>query len=257
MEKKVIIISGSSKGIGYGLAEYFLDKGHSIVVNGRDEDKLNQAIDKLNKQYQNVVGLPGDISHENTHIALLKLAKSEFGKVDIYINNAGIPQGHKLFSELDIQKIKDLIDINLKGLMIGSHVAINFMKEQGFGKIFNLEGFGSDGRTLKKLTLYGTSKRAIQYFNTSLAKELEGENIQIGSINPGMVRTDFIKVSMEKGDEKEQKQFEKVKRIMAEDLETVIPVIAPKILNSRKNNDRIKFLSSSKLFIKILKMIFS
>lgn len=86
---------------------------------------------------------------------------------------------------------------------------------------------------------------------------MDGENIQIGSINPGMVRTDFIKVSMEKGDEKEQKQFEKVKRIMAEDLDTVIPVIAPKILQSKKNNDRIKFLTGPKLFFKILKMIIS
>ena len=62
---------------------------------------------------------------------------------------------------------------------------------------------------------------------------------------------------MEEGDEKQQKQFEKVKRILAEDLDTVIPYIAPRILNSKKNNDRIKFLSGGKLFIKILKMIFS
>jgi len=228
-----------------------------LILNGRNEASLSSALKELRLIHPEVYGLAGDTSQEITHKALLKLAYDHFGKVDIYINNAGIPQDHKAFIDLDSKLINKLISINVSGLLIGTKTAANSMLKQGFGLILNMEGFGSDGRTLDKLTLYGTSKRAVNYFNSSMIKELKGSCVRLGSINPGMVRTDFLNISMENTSEKEKKQFEKVKRIMAEDPETVVPVLVRRILQNKKAFARISYLSPCKLFIKIIKIIFS
>jgi short-subunit dehydrogenase len=257
MISRSIVITGSSRGIGFGLAKYFLQLGHKIIINGRSENHVKKALQELKKISSSVQGIAGDVTKEITHKALISLCVDHFGSVDIYINNAGIPQDNKSFIKLKNTSIEDLIYTNIFGLMIGTKTAVNFMTTQGFGKIFNMEGFGSDGRILNKLTLYGTSKRAVNYFTKSISNELKSSSIQIGTLNPGMVKTDFLEISMSDSSEAEKKQFEKVKRIMAENVETVVPVLADKILKSTKNYDRIKFLGPGKLFIKILKLILS
>jgi short-subunit dehydrogenase len=140
--------------------------------------------------------------------------------------------------------------------MLGTQSAIKFMTRQGFGKIFNMEGFGSDGRMMNKLTLYGTTKRAVNYFTKSVSKEIDGVGVQIGILSPGMVRTDFLNSATDTRSPKETKQFKKVYDILAEDVDVVTGFLAPRILKSKKNYDRIEFLTKGKLMLKIGKMMF-
>jgi len=254
---KTIIITGSTRGIGHGLAKEFLSKGHQVVINGRSRDKVEEAIKELEQEGGEVCGMAGSTAEMETHQNLVDLAVKTYGKVDYYINNAGIPNPHKHFTDLDQEDVKSLIDTNIYGLMIGTSVAANHMMKQGSGKVFNMEGFGSDGRMREKLTLYGTSKRAVSYFTKSISKEVNDKGIQIGVISPGMVRTDLIDQSMQFGSEKEKKQFEKVYRILAEDVDVVTEFLVKGMLKSKKNYDRISFLSGTRLMFKIIRMMFS
>ena len=212
---------------------------------------------ELRKLGGDVSGVAGSVNDEKTHVDLFEHAVKIFGKVDIWINNAGIPQPHMLFAKLDHKDIKNLVDTNIYGLMLGTTIAANFMVKQGFGKIFNMEGFGSDGRTMKNLTLYGTSKRAVNYFTKSIAKEVKGGPVQIGVISPGMVRTEFLDQSMKSGTPEEKKQFDKVYRILAEDVDVVTKYLVSHLLNSSKNYDRISFLSGTRLMFKIIRLMLS
>lgn len=256
MDKKTIVITGSTRGIGYGLALKLMEEGHQLVLNGTRQDVLEKKLETLQKQGHEVTGVAGDIREEACIRDLIRLADERFGKIDIWINNAGIPQSQKLFYELDSSEIEDLVSVNILASMLGTKAAILYFRKQGFGKIFNMEGFGSDGRMINKLTLYGTSKRAINYYTKSISREMKGEGIQIGIISPGMVRTDFISGAMSTGSPEEQAKNKKVFDILAEDVETVTSFLAPRILASKKQYDRIDFLTKRRLIPKIFKLIF-
>jgi len=252
-----VIITGSTRGIGLGMAKEFLDRGHQVVINGRKKDKVDEVVKVLAQDGADVCGLAGSTAESETHQHLIDLAVKTYGKVDFYINNAGIPNPHKPYKDLDKKDVKSLLDTNVYGLMIGTSIAVNHMLKQGSGKIFNMEGFGSDGRMRENLTLYGTSKRAVNYFSKSLSRELKDSDIQIGTINPGMVRTDLIDQSMEFGTAKEKRQFEKVYRILAEDVDVVTKFLVEHLLRSKKNYDKISFLSGTKLMFKIIRLMIS
>jgi len=255
MNKKTIIITGSTRGIGLGLAREFLTLGHNVVINGRSKVKVDELVLELHKINPGILGVAGSVVEEETHQRLISKAIKEFGRVDIWINNAGIPQPHKRIVDLETSHFNQLIEINIVGSIIGSKVAANAMMKQGSGRIFNLEGFGSDGRLMDKLTLYGTSKRAINYFTKSIANELKDSPVQIGIIQPGMVRTEFLNINMDASSEAEMKQFEKVKKFLAEDVDIVTKAIAPRILSCRKNYERVEFLSKFQMMGKVFRML--
>ena len=256
MEVKTIVVTGSTRGIGHGLAKEFLKKGQQVIINGRNEEQVNHAVEELQKYGSEVIGISGDVTHEGTFNKLFDQAISEFGKIDIWINNAGIPQTQKYFYELEPSEIVHLNSVNITSLMLGTHAAIRFFRQQGFGKVFNMEGFGSDGRMMDKLSLYGTSKRAVNYFTKSVSREVKEKEIQVGILSPGMVRTDFLTGAMASGNEDEQKRNKKVFDILAEDVDVVTEFLSHKVLISHKKYDRIEYLTMRRLLPKLLKLMF-
>src|SRR5688572_12468419 len=88
---KTIVITGSTKGIGYGLAEEFLKRGHNVIVSGRKQDSLDKAVATLSAKHKDhVEGCLCDVTKFEDHEKLFAFAKEKFGRVDIWINNAGI-----------------------------------------------------------------------------------------------------------------------------------------------------------------------
>ena len=244
---KTIVITGSTKGIGFGLAHEFLKKGHQVVINGRTEKSIKTTSDQLSEFQEQIFAVHGDISSHDFLAELYNKTINHFGKVDIWINNAGLTNQYKQAWEIDFKNLKNVLDVNIYGTITGTIVAYNHMKNQGFGKIFNLEGLGSDGRMINKLSIYGTSKRAVNYFTKAFSKEIKDSNVQIGVIQPGMVVTDLLLETIKDGSEKEVAQFKKVVNILGDRVEVVTPWISNKILESRKNYDKIKYSSIWKI----------
>ena len=149
---KVAVITGSTRGIGLGLAVEFLKRGCPVVISGRSKDKLAKEVERLGERYgsDKVAGQPCDVTDVSQVQTLWNAAKKKFGRVDIWINNAGITHTTKLFVELDPGEIRPVIDTNITGLIYGSHVALRGMMKQGYGQIYNLLGHGSDDR--KRIT---------------------------------------------------------------------------------------------------------
>lgn len=255
MERKTIVITGSTRGIGYGLSREFLKRGHQILLNGRDEVAVSKTRAELKKLGPHIASVAGDIQDENTFQELIDQAVSNFGKIDIWINNAGIPQDQNYFFNLSREDIKRLVSVNITSLMLGTWSAIRFFKSQGFGKVFNMEGFGSDGRMMDKLSLYGTSKRAVQYFTKSVSKEVKDKSIQVGVLSPGMVRTDFLMHGMATINEAEKERNRKVFDILAEDVDVVAEFLVSSLLVSTKKYDRIEFLTKRRMIPKVLKLM--
>ena len=246
---KTIIITGSTRGIGFGLAEDFLQLGHQVVISGRSRDSVDRVVEKLADQHSpdRVGGFPCDMRDYQRVESLWMYGKERFGEIDIWINNAGIGQSQTDFWDLDIHLIHDLVDTNITGAMFGAKVALAGFREQGRGALYNMEGLGSDGRQVEGLTLYGTSKRALNYLTDNLASEVKGTGVIVGALSPGMVLTDFILGRYEGKDPSEWESAKKIFNILADKVETVTPFLVEKILQNDKNGARIKWLTTPKV----------
>ena len=248
---KTVIITGSTRGIGYGLAEEFLAQGCQVTICGRNETTLETAYQNLAQKYsrENLLGITCDVSNFNDVENLWNQTINRFQKVDIWINNAGINISRLPVWEHNINDIQTIINTNLIGSIYGIKVAITNMKKQGFGAVYLMEGSGSDGMKLKNYALYGTTKYAIRFLKESLLQEIDDSNIIIGAISPGIVLTDLL-TGKENKTKEQQEAWEKAKKvlnILADKVETVTPYLAEKILANQKNGVRIAWLTIPKV----------
>ncbi|MBN2106064.1 MAG: SDR family oxidoreductase, partial [Deltaproteobacteria bacterium] len=141
-----VVVTGSSKGIGLGLAKEFLKKGSSVMFSSFAKAEMEQEYETAAAEFGNdrVACCHCDMTDFAQVQALWDAAVRAFGKVDIWMNNAGIANTTRLFWELETREIPRVVSTNMAGVMYGSHVAITGMLAQGFGAIYNSEGFGSD-----------------------------------------------------------------------------------------------------------------
>jgi NAD(P)-dependent dehydrogenase (short-subunit alcohol dehydrogenase family) len=250
---KKIVITGSSRGIGYGLAREFLHRGHQVVISGRSAERLELARNRLKEETGNEA-IDTVVCDVTDPAAVQKLCDtaSSGGKIDIWINNAGMGQGTRPFEALDPEDIRAILDINLKGMMAGCQAALAHMQSTGSGAIYNMEGFGSDGRKMKNMTVYGTTKYAIDYFTRSLALETEGTNVIIGGLSPGMVVTDML-VGPVSTDTPINREAVKIFHILADQVEPVCRYLVDRILKNRKNGVVIKWLTGRKIMMRFMK----
>jgi len=205
---KTVVITGSTRGIGFGLACCFLDRGHNVVLNGSSPDSTRKAMEQLHSYREHLTAVSVDISSREGIIHLYDEAVSHFGRVDIWINNAGI--GHEMRNawEVDSYELSQVLRVNIDGVVSGTIIPFLRMKEQGGGKIFNMEGLGSDGFMLDGMTIYGTTKSAVTYFTRSFAHEPRGTSVQIGTLSPGMVATDMLRRTVSDGSPESLKKKE-------------------------------------------------
>lgn len=250
---KIIVITGSTRGIGYGLADAFLDLGQAVVVSGRGQPGVEVASDSLSRKHQGatILGQPCDVTQAEQVQALWDAAEAHFGRVDIWINNAGVSQTLGDIRQLPPEQMATIVETNILGTLYGSRVALNGMIEQGFGALYNMEGLGSNGRKQAGIALYGTTKYAIRYLNEALEMETRDSPVLVGALSPGMVVTDLLTDPYADRPE----QWEKDKRILnilSDRVETVTPWMAREILANEKHGARINWNRRGRLLVRFL-----
>ena len=242
-----VVITGGTRGIGKALAEAFLRKGCHVTLTGRDRAVAEKVAGELISRSDNPAcrGLPCEVTRMKDLQQLWNTA-SALQQVDIWINNAGINHPSDPLDRIDPEKIREVLDVNITGTVWGTHTAFRGMKSQGSGFIYNMEGFGSDGRTLQGISIYGTSKRAVRYFTRSMEKELKDSPVRIGSISPGMVVTDLLVSPLQEQNERKDQAL-KIFHILADRPERVAPWLATRILRNTKHGKRIAWLTGRKI----------
>lgn len=255
---KVIIITGSTRGIGFGLADAFLTSGCRVVVSGRSSQSVEKAVRQLAEKHsaESILGQPCDVTDFAQTQALWDAAHRQFGRVDVWINNAGLSNQQAKFWKQPADQIEVVVKTNLIGVMNGAKVALAGMLAQGFGALYNMEGLGSDGRKVDGLTLYGTTKYGLRYLNQSLAKEVDGTSVIVGALSPGMVVTDLLLGQNEQSPE-EWGKAKRIFNILADKPETVTPWLAQRVLENTRNGASIQWLTQGKIIRRFLTAPFS
>lgn len=249
---KTVVITGSARGLGFGMAKVFRTNGLNVVLSDLNEDKLLKAKEELVTTIRNDASVEYKVCDvtSSSHISnLINYTKQKFNNIDIWINNAGVNQPDKPIWELSEAEIALVLDVDLKGAILGSKLALNAMKEQDSGAIYNIEGYGSNDAMMTGLSMYGTSKRAITYFTEALAKEVKDKslNVIIGRLSPGIMITDFITTALGDKDYIElPEKTKKVYNILGDYPDVVANFLVNKMLTNTKNNAHIEWLTNGK-----------
>jgi NAD(P)-dependent dehydrogenase (short-subunit alcohol dehydrogenase family) len=243
-----VVITGSTKGIGYGMAREFLRRGHDVVISSRGEAAVTKAAADLSAEFpgRRVVGECCDVANYDDVERLWGKSAEALGKVDIWINNAGRDGLKMPFFALPKDDYMLTVQTNVVGLLNCNRIVIPEMYKQGGGAIFNMEGFGSNGQTRPTTGVYGMTKYALRYFTKAISKELDKTPVRMGYLSPGIVVTDMLVPPPDKRGEGWE-QTKKIMNILADTVDTVCPFLVDGILNSQKNGDAIRWLTPGKV----------
>ncbi len=251
MNEQTIVITGSTRGIGRGLAAEFLRRGHEVVVSSRSQAAVDAAVAELGPR-GSVFGQACDVRSLAANQALWDAAIDRFGRVDIWICNAAVATDCRFFGEQPGEHIAATLDTNLAGTMYGTRVALAGMRQQGGGRIYTLEGFGSNDMLSPGLTTYGTTKRAIRYFTAAIARECAGSPVLVGSLSPGMVPTDLLLYSSRGEDAAAWTRARRIMNILGDPIEVVTPWLVEQALANRAQGSRITWLTRGRALRKFL-----
>jgi NAD(P)-dependent dehydrogenase (short-subunit alcohol dehydrogenase family) len=252
-----IVITGSTSGIGFGLADAFLARNCAVVISGHSQVNLDKAYGILAGKHDksHILAYLCDVSHYDEVQGLWNAAMERFGRIDVWINNAGAGHPETLVRDYSREMIDKLVAANVTGALYGLNVASKGMMQQGSGSIYNMEGLGSSGPVIKGLALYSATKSALAFLTTAAAKEAEGTPIIVGGLRPGMVATKLITGQYE-GHPEEWKRVQRIFNILSDRVETVTPWLVNRMLSNKKNGTRIQWLSRSKVILRFLESPF-
>lgn len=233
MDKKVIIITGASSGIGEATAYKLSKEGHSLVLAARRKEKLIALKENLKSYNNEVIIHQTDVTNKNEVNSLVKNTISEFGKVDVLINNAGIMP----LSFIEEGRVEDwdrMIDVNLKGLLYGINEIVPIMKEQKYGHIINVSSVAGR-RVFPTAAVYCATKFGVNAITEGLRQELSAKyNIKVTAIEPGATKTELQDhIPNKEIKENFAKRMESVTFLEAEDIAEAIhyAISQPKHVN--------------------------
>jgi uncharacterized protein len=185
IKNKTVVVTGGTKGLGKELALLFKKEGANVVVCSRSKSEFGH----LSKE--GILEIKADVTKEKHLNRLMKVVEKKNGRVDIWVNNAGIWIPQAPVEKTDWKRVHDMIEVNLFGTVYGSKTALVEMKKQGFGAIINIVSTSAlYGRPNN--SAYCASKYAADGFTKSLREEVKGTNIKVFSVYPGGMKTGFF-----------------------------------------------------------------
>ncbi len=213
LENKVAVITGGTRGLGLGIAREFTAEGASVVIAGRSQPALEKALAELQSGGGQAAGIPCDVGDLKQIEALGSFAVQTFGKIDIWVNNAGLSVPYGPTAAIATADFMRLINTNIVGVYNGSMVALRYMLPNHSGKLINILG-RSGNKGVEFQNAYGASKIWVRSFTLALAKEYKGQGVGIFAFNPGLVDTDMLRhVDVVQGYEQKVKPLETVIRL--------------------------------------------
>jgi len=190
LQGQVTVITGSTRGFGRALAETLLARGARVIISGRRAETVAAAAAQIPGD---VDGIACDVREATQVYALAQHAMARFGRLDIWVNNAGIahPPGEML--AFPPETAATICRVNCLGTLHGSQAAAYHMLQHGGGTIVNIYGRGSNLRPASPSGLYGASKAWVTSFTRTLAAEYRDLPVRIIGFSPGMMTTDLLR----------------------------------------------------------------
>lgn len=186
--RKVAIVTGSAAGLGKAIATRLAEDGFCIVLHDINAENLSKAKAEFDQKGFENIAVQGNSANREDQFRLVDEAVKAFGRVDVFVNNAGV-ESVGAFLDINENEIDRVLGINIKGVIFGTQAAAQQMKQQdGVGKIINACSIAGH-ESYEMLSLYCATKHAVRSFTHSTAKELAPYNIRVNAYCPGVADT--------------------------------------------------------------------
>jgi 3-hydroxybutyrate dehydrogenase len=190
---KVAVITGGTRGIGFGIAQAFVEQGASVVLTGRSQAKGDKALAELGAPERTAFAA-GDGTSRTSIEAALEFVVSRFGRLDILVNNVGGADEFAPVAQMSDEIWERGLLFNLTSAFYASRKALGYMLAQQSGRIINISSIeGKHGKPF--IVQYVTAKHALNGFTKGLSKEVATEGITVNALCPGLVITDLARES--------------------------------------------------------------
>jgi len=190
LARTVAVVTGGSRGIGYGIATALAKLGANVVITGKNADRLIAAARDLSAHGPSCAGIACDVTSLPSIDGLASHLREKYGQVHILINNAGIGGPPSLLHELSPDKWNEIFDTNVRGVFYMIRAVVPMMMAAGSGHIVNISSLAGKN-PLPRGAAYSASKWALNGLSYSLAEELRSQNIRVSVVCPGSVDTEF------------------------------------------------------------------
>ena len=184
---KVVIVTGSSSGIGAAIATKFAEEGAKVTIVGRNTEKLNNVGKKCN----NPLVVVADMNKDDNVKRILDETITRFGKLDILVNNAGMSRAATIQAEDAMKVFDEVMSTNLRSVVYLTHLAAPHLVKTK-GNIINISSIAAFKVVGPGTFSYNASKAALDHFTRSIAQELASSGVRVNTVNPGPVRTDIV-----------------------------------------------------------------
>ena len=193
--KKIVLVTGASRGIGAATALLAAQRGYAVVVNyARDANAADRVVSQIRAGGGQALALQADVAVESEVLAMFARIDTELGRLDALVNNAGVVDMAQRVDEMSVARLRRMFDINVIGSFVCAREAVKRMSTRHGGRggaIVNLSSaaakIGSPGQYVD----YGAAKGAIDVLTLGLAKEVATEGIRVNAVRPGIIDTEI------------------------------------------------------------------
>jgi serine 3-dehydrogenase len=194
LEKKIVLITGASSGIGRSCAEVFAEMGANLILLARRNDRLTTLVSELTKKY-GILTLADklDVRDQASIAQFFEKLPVEWRDIDILINNAGLSRGLDKLYQGNLRDWEEMIDTNIKGLLYMSRSVIPGMVERKKGMVVNI-GSIAGHEVYPNGNVYCATKHAVDALTRGMRMDLVDTPVRVCTVDPGLVETEFSKV---------------------------------------------------------------
>lgn len=188
LKDKTVVITGGSKGLGKVLAEFFKNEGSNVVICAKNKKEVEKTTNEIGVDF-----FTADVTKEKEMQDLAEFTVQKFGSIDIWINNAGVLYSFSPDEEyIDIEKAKEIMDVNLFGTIFGSRSALKQMRVNKKGVILNIISTAAlDASKAGNLKIYFASKWAVRGYTQAIEVQNRDSGISVIAVYPGGIQTDL------------------------------------------------------------------
>ena len=220
MDKKTILITGATSGIGRSTANLLATQGFHLILCGRRQERLDEVQADLGSQTQ-VHTLNFDVRERKMVFDAIASLPKDFARIDVLINNAGNAHGLDPIDDGNLDDWDAMLDINVKGLLYVSKAVLPQMVTRKSGHIINI-GSTAGKEVYPKGNVYCASKHAVDAVNQGMRIDLNAHGIRVGAINPGLVETEFSRVRFKGDENRAEKVYQGYQPLRPEDIAELI-----------------------------------
>lgn len=220
MEKKIVMVTGATSGIGEACAKKFAQGGYNVIITGRRKEKLDALKKELEGMGAEVLAMQFDVREREAARKAVEFLKDKWAKIDVLINNAGLALGLDKEYEGDFDDWDTMIDTNIKGLLNMTRFVVPAMVERNEGHIINIGSVAGDAAYANG-NVYCATKAAVKTITDGLRIDVAESNVRVTNLKPGLVQTNFSNIRFHGDDARADNVYKGVKPLTGDDIADV------------------------------------